>query len=81
MRRWDGSKVAGPVSRATSVLADRAQSECARSMRAVRGRPASPSRWWCVIVKTEAIEKRGRPNDRVCSRNAHDRNVLVGRAQ
>jgi hypothetical protein len=39
MKRWDGSKVAGPVRRATPVPANRAQSECARSMRAVEADP------------------------------------------
>ena len=78
MSRWGGNEVAGPVSRAASVLADRARSECARSMRAIE---ADPPHRPAVVVKGEINKERGRPNTLSCSRNAHDQNVLVGRAQ
>jgi hypothetical protein len=51
MRQWDGSEVAGPVSRSASVLADRARSECARSMRAIEADSPHHPAGVCKVMK------------------------------
>jgi hypothetical protein len=56
-----------------SLLAERAQSECARPMRAVEGNLGHS-------LQTLGRRKRPRPGDSLCSRNARPRKALVGRA-
>jgi hypothetical protein len=60
MSPWDGNEVAGPVRQATSLLADRAQSECARSMRTVEADPLHRPAGVCKSDERERDRPRSR---------------------
>jgi hypothetical protein len=57
------------------LLAERARSECARSMRAVKANLAAPLR------RLNGVKAWARADDLLCSRNARPRKALVECAQ
>ena len=73
------------------LLAERARSECARPMRAVKGNLATPLKrgvgnWGLLegsprLSSAPRIEEGMESDDLLCSRNVRPRKALVGRAQ